>query len=91
MWEALRDRIGNASSILCRTQVLRKSTASQPSRDVTVTKFFTKLIAFRKKLIATTENITDDAMKTTIFITLSKSYATIIQIFEQWIPTPTAQ
>jgi len=56
-----------------------------------VTQYFTKLIAFRKKLIGTTENITDDAMKTHIFTTLSNSYETTIQILEQRIPAPTAQ
>jgi len=65
------------------TQVLRKFTASRPSTDETVTQYFTKLIAFRKKLIGTTENITDDAMKTLIFTTLSNSYETTIQILEQ--------
>jgi hypothetical protein len=91
MWEALRDRLDNASTKLGRTQVLRKFTASRPSPDETVTQYFTKLIAFRKKLIGTTENITDDAMKTHIFTTLSKSYETTIQILEQRIPAPTAQ
>jgi len=91
MWEALRDRLDNASTKLGRTQVLRKFTASRPSPDETVTQYFTKLIAFRKKLIGTTENITDDAMKTHIFTTLSNSYETTIQILEQRIPAPTAQ
>jgi hypothetical protein len=71
--------------------VLWKFTASRPSQDETVTQYFTKLIAFRKKLIGTTENITDDAMKTHIITTLSKSYETIIQILEQRIPAPTTQ
>ena len=82
MWEALRDRLDNASTKLGRTQVLRKFTASRPLADETVTQYFTKLIAFRKKLIGTTENITDDAMKTHIFTTLSNSYETTIQILE---------
>jgi len=91
MWEALWDRLDNALMKLSRTQVLRKFTASRPSPDETVTKYITKLIAFRKKLIGTTENITDDAMKTHIFTTLSNSYETTIQILEQRIPAPTAQ
>jgi len=91
MWGALRDRLDNASTKLSRTQVLRKFTASRPSPDKTVTQYFTKLIAFRKKLIGTTKNITDDAMKTHIFTTLSDSYETTIQILEQWIPAPTAR
>jgi hypothetical protein len=91
MWETLRDRLDNASTKLGRTQVLWKFTASRPSPDETVTQYFTKLIAFRKKLIGTTENITDDAMKTHIFTTLSNSYETTIQILEQRIPAPTAQ
>jgi hypothetical protein len=91
MWEALRDRLDNASTKLGCTQVLRKFTASRPSPDETVTLYFTTLIAFHKKLIGTTENITDDAMKTHIFTTLSKSYEMTIQILEQRIPAPTAQ
>ena len=71
MWKALRDRLDNASTKLGRTQVLWKFTASRPSPDETVTQYFTKLIAFPTKLISTTENITDDAMKTHIFTTLS--------------------
>jgi hypothetical protein len=91
MWEALRDRLDNASTKLCRTQVLRKFTASRPSPDQTVTQYFTTLIAFCKKLIGTTENITDDARKTHIFTTLSNSYEKAIKILEQRIPAPTAQ
>jgi hypothetical protein len=91
MWEALRDRLDNASMKLGRTQVLRKFTACRPSPDETVTQYFTKLITFRKRQIGTTEHITDDAMKTHIFTTQSNSYETTIQIVEQRIPTPTAQ
>jgi len=91
MLEALRDRLDNASTKLSHTQVLRKFTGSRPSPDETVTQYFTKLIAFRKKLIGSTENITDDTMKTHILTTLSNSYATTIQILEQSIPAPTAQ
>jgi len=91
MWEALRDQLDNASTKLGRTQVLRKFTSSRPSPDQTVTLYFTKLIVFRKKLIGTTENITNDAMKTHLFTTLSNSYETTIQILEQRIPTSTAQ
>jgi hypothetical protein len=91
MWEALRERLDNASTKLDRTQVLRDFTTSRPSPDETVTQYFTKQIAFSKKLIGTTENITDDAMKTHIFTTLSNSYETTIHILEQRIPTPTAQ
>jgi len=63
MRESLKDRLDNASTKLGCTQVLPKFTASRPSPDETVTQYFTKLIAIRKKLIGTTENITDDAMK----------------------------
>jgi hypothetical protein len=91
MWEALRDLLDNASTKLGHTQVLRKFTAPRPSPDETVTQYFTKLIAFRKKFIGTTENITDDDKKTHIFTTLCKSYETTIQILEQRIPAPTAQ
>jgi hypothetical protein len=91
MWEALWDRLDNASMKLGHTQVLRKFTASCPSPDKTVTHYFTKLISFRKKLISTTKNITDDAMKTHIFTTLSNSYETTIHIVEQRIPAPSAQ
>ena len=91
MLEALRDWLDNASMKLGHTQVLRKFTASRPSLDKTVTQYFTKQIAFHKKLIGTTENVTDDAMKTHIFTTLSKSYETTIQILEQRIPAPTAR
>ena len=91
MWEALRARLDNASTKLGRTQLLGKFTASRPSRDEMVTQYFTKLITFHKKLIGTTENITNDAMKTHIFTTLSISYETTIQILEQRIPSPTAQ
>ena len=91
MWEALRDRLDNASMKLGRTQVRRKFTASRPSPDETGTQYFTKLIAFRKKLIGTTDNITNDAMKTNICTTLSNSYEMTIQILEQRIPAPSAQ
>jgi len=70
MWEALMDRLDNASTKLSRTQVLRKFTVSRPSPAETVTQYFTKLIAFHKKLIGTTKNISDDTMKTHIFTTL---------------------
>jgi hypothetical protein len=90
-WEVLRNSLENASTKLGRTQVLRKFTACRPSPDETVTHYFTKQIALRKKLIGTTENITDDVMKTHIFTTLSNSYETTIQIFEQRIPAPTAK
>jgi hypothetical protein len=83
MWEALRNRLDNASTKLGRTQVLRKFTSSRPSPDAMVTLYFTKLMAFRNKLIGTTKNITDDAMKTQIFTTLAKSYETTIQLLEQ--------
>ena len=66
-------------------------TASQPSPDETVTQYFGKLIAFRKKLMGATKTITDDAMKTHNFTTLCNSYETTIQILEQQIPMPTAQ
>ena len=91
MWEALRDRLDNVSTKLGRTQVLQKFTSSRPSPDEMVTQYFTKLIAFCKKLIGTTENITDDAMKTHIFTTLPNSHETTVQILEQRIPSPTAQ
>jgi hypothetical protein len=42
-------------------------------------------------LFGITKNITDDAMKTSIFNTLSHSYEMAIQIIEQLIPAPTAQ
>jgi len=91
MWETRRDRLDNASTKLSRTQVLRKFTTSRPSPDKTVTQDFTKLIAFRKKLIGTTENITDHAMKTEMFTTLSTSYETTVQSLEQQIAAPTAR
>jgi len=56
-----------------------------------ITQYFAKLIAFCKKLIGTTKNLTDDAMKTHIFTTLSNSYETTIQILEQRIPATMAQ
>jgi len=89
MWEALRNRLDNSSTKLSRTQVVRKFTSSRPSPDAMVTLYFTKLMAFRNKLIGTTENITDDAMKTQIFTTLAKSYETTIQILEQRNTAPT--
>jgi len=91
MWEALSDRLDNASTILGHTQVLQKFTASRPSPDETVTQYITKLSAFRKELIGTTKNITDNAMKLHIFTTLSNSYETTIQILELRIPAPMAQ
>jgi hypothetical protein len=91
MWEALTDRLDNATRKLSRTQLLRKFTASRPSPDEMVTQYFTKLILFRKKLIGSTENITNAAMKTHIFTTLSNSYETTFQILEQRIPSATAQ
>jgi hypothetical protein len=90
MWEILNDQLDNVSTKLGCTQVLQKFTASRPSRDKTVTQCFTKLIAFRNKLIGNTENNTADAVKTHIFTTLSNSYETTIQILEQRIPAPMA-
>jgi hypothetical protein len=91
MLEALSDRLDNALTKLGLTQVLRMFIASRPLPHETVTQYFTKLIAFRKKLIGTTENITDDAMKTPIFTTLCNSCETTSQIPEQLIAAPTAQ
>jgi hypothetical protein len=50
MWEALRDRLDNASMKLGHTQVLRKFTTSRPLPDEMVTQYFTKLIAFSKRV-----------------------------------------
>jgi len=83
MWEALWDQLDNVSMKVGCTQVLRKFTASRPLPDKTVTQYFTKLIALCKKLIGTTENITNNPMKTHIFTTPSNSYETTIQILEQ--------
>ena len=80
MCEALRDQLDNASTNLGGTQELPHLTASRPSPDETVTQYFTKPIAIRKKLIGTTENITVDTKKTHIFTTLSNSYEATIQI-----------
>jgi hypothetical protein len=91
MWETLWDRLDNASTKLGHTEVLRKFTSSRPSPDEMVSQYFTKLITFRKKYIGNTGNITDDAMKTHIFTTLSNSYETTIRIVEQRIPEPTAK
>jgi len=91
MWQLLRNRLDSASTKLGRTQVLRKFTASRPSPDQMVIQEFCKLITMREKLIGSTENITDDDMKTHIFTHLSNSYETTIQILEQRIPAPTAQ
>ena len=90
MWEVLSDRLDNATTKLSHTQVLLKFTPSRPSPDETVIQSFTKLISFRKKFIGTTKIITDDAMKTHIFTTLSNSYKMTIEILEQRIPAPTA-
>jgi len=68
-----------------------KFTTSQPSPDETVTQYLTKPIAFHKKLMGTTENITDDVIETHIFTTPSNSYETTIQNIEQGIAAPTAQ
>jgi len=73
MWEPLGDRLDNASTKLGRTQVLRKFTTSPPSPSETVTQYCTKSIAFRKKLIGTTENNTVDVIKTHIFTALCHS------------------
>jgi hypothetical protein len=73
MLQVLSDKLANASTKLGRTQILQKFAASRPSPDETVTQFLTKPIAFCKKLIGTTVNLTNDAMKTDIFTTLSDS------------------
>jgi hypothetical protein len=91
MWTALRDWLDKPSTKLGRAQVLQKFTASQPSRDETVTQVFTTLITFPKKRIGTTKDITDDAIKTHIFTTLSNSYETTIHMLQQRIHAPTAQ
>jgi len=91
MWEALWHQLHNASMKHGRTQALQKFTASQPSPDETVTQHFKKSIVFHNELIGTTNYITDHAMMTHIFTTLSDSYETTIQMLEQWIPDPTPQ
>jgi hypothetical protein len=91
MWEALMDQLDNASKNLGYTKVPRMFSPSRPLPDERVTQYFTKLIAFSKKLIGTSENITDDVMKTHIFTTLSNSYEMTIQMPEQRIPAPTTQ
>jgi hypothetical protein len=63
-------------------------TASRPSSDETVTQYFIRLIAFRKKLVGTTEQISYNTTKTHIFTTLPDSYETTIQILEQRLPAP---
>jgi hypothetical protein len=70
MWEGLRNRLHNASTNLGGNKVTRKFTAYRPSPEEMVTQYVTVLITSRKKLIGTTENLTDDAMKTHCFTTL---------------------
>jgi hypothetical protein len=87
----LGPRLQNESTKLGHTQILMKFTASRLSPDETITQYFTKSVAFFKKLIGTTENITDETLKSLHFTTRSNSYQTIIQNFQQQIPAPTAQ
>jgi len=89
--EALRDWLDNTATKLGCTQVLQMFTTSQPLPDEPVSQYFTILITFRKKVIGTTENITDNTMKTHIFITLSNLYETTFQIIEQQILARMAQ
>ena len=91
MCEAIWDQLNTGSTKLGPTKVLKRFTASRSLPNRTVPQYPTNLIALCKKLIITSENITNDTMKTPIINTLSNSYETIIQILEQRIPTPTAQ
>jgi len=90
-WDTLRDRLENASTKLGITEVLWKLTASCPWQDETVTDYFTKRIAFRKKLIGTTKMNPDDSMKTHICTTQSNSYEMTMHLLQQGILAPTAQ
>jgi len=91
MWKVLRDWFDNTSTNLSQTNVLWKFTTCRPSQDRMVTQYCTKVITFRKKLICTTDNITDDANKTQIFTTQSNLYEQTLPTLQQRIPAPTAQ
>jgi hypothetical protein len=63
MWESLQNRFDNAATLVGRTRILRNFAASWPLTDEMITQYFTRLIAFRKKLIGTTEQISAETMK----------------------------
>jgi hypothetical protein len=86
-------QFGNQSEQFFRSEAGPQAGCLDPllSLHEMVPQYFTKIIVFGKKLIGTTENITDDAMKPHTFTTLSDSYETTIQILEQRIPTPSTQ
>ena len=91
MWETLQSRLDNAASQVGRTQILCKFTAARLSSDEKITQYFTRLIAIRKKLIGTPEQISEETIKTYIFTTLSNEFEMTIKILEWQIPPPTAQ
>jgi len=88
MWEALWNQLYKASMKPGCSLVLLKFTSFWQSGDDTITQYTTKLIIICKKQIGTTENITDDVLKTHIFTQSSNPYETNIQIYEQRILTP---
>ena len=88
MCEAVRDLYDNASTKFGCTNILKMFTASRPSPDETLTQHFAEPNPFWKKLIGTTDNITEDAMETNIFTPLSNSFESTIQILQQGFPAP---
>ena len=91
MWQTLQGRLDNTTNQVGQTQIVRKCHALCPSKDEKITKYFTRLIDLRKKLIGSPETISDETMKTHIFSTMPKVFETTIKILEQQIPIPTAQ
>jgi hypothetical protein len=79
---ALSDRFDDASTDLGQIYVVWKFTTCQPSPDRKVNQYCIEPITFGKKLIGTTDNITDDTMKTRILKMLPNSYQQTVQILQ---------
>ena len=91
MWESLQNRFDNVATQVRRIQIKQKFVLSWTLPDENITQYFTRLIAFRKKLIGTTQQISEESLKTYIFTTLTHKYEITFQILELQIPLPTAQ
>jgi hypothetical protein len=80
--KALSDWFDDASTDLGQIYVVWTFTTCQSSPDRMVNQYCIEPITFGKKLIGTTDNITDDTMKTRILKMLPNSYQQTVQILQ---------
>lgn len=80
MWETLRERCNQASSVMGRQTIYRKFMALRPESGVPISEYFKKLIELRNQLIGTEEHIPDIAFKTQLFSTLPSIFEVTAKI-----------